>query len=272
MICTSTGCDVSASARTTIAYSRSLRLAAIQRPLNVDLRGIAIASIETRMRQGAREQGSKGARRQRVSSSASLQGSELLRCQARKGHSFTETHRVRGCEIFSCKWLILLRLAGFTVSQVGFWRRERRGCECECECGGWGEGGVRAGNKGASHPSEQMPLAGGPGREQEARGLGLRELECCSCKKYAPGGGNDLQKEGRGKRVWFHRFRRGAWGFGVDDGGQPIANSQWPVAWGLVASVAGVLGQFGTGRCRRQWFPGLKGEIRGTPCHGEFAF
>jgi hypothetical protein len=45
MICTSTGCDLWASAHTTIQYSRSLRLAAIQRPLNVDLLGIAIASI-----------------------------------------------------------------------------------------------------------------------------------------------------------------------------------------------------------------------------------
>src|SRR5579885_402373 len=47
MICASTGCPVVASARATIAYSRALRLAAFSRPRRVDLRGMAISSIET---------------------------------------------------------------------------------------------------------------------------------------------------------------------------------------------------------------------------------
>ena len=47
IICTSTGCDVEASARATIAYSRTFRLAAISRPRTVSLRGIPTSNIES---------------------------------------------------------------------------------------------------------------------------------------------------------------------------------------------------------------------------------
>jgi hypothetical protein len=47
IICASTGCAVSASARATIAYSRTFRRAAITRPRTVDLLEIAISSIES---------------------------------------------------------------------------------------------------------------------------------------------------------------------------------------------------------------------------------
>lgn len=46
-ICAITGCDVNASARPTIATSRTLRVAAFSRPFTVALRGVATLSIET---------------------------------------------------------------------------------------------------------------------------------------------------------------------------------------------------------------------------------
>ena len=46
-ICARTGWPVEASARPTIANSRALRAAAIMRPRSVDLRGVAILSIES---------------------------------------------------------------------------------------------------------------------------------------------------------------------------------------------------------------------------------
>jgi hypothetical protein len=55
-IWTSTGCPVCSSALATILNSRSFRVAAFQRPRKVDLRGIAISSIES---QGIARKGSK---------------------------------------------------------------------------------------------------------------------------------------------------------------------------------------------------------------------
>jgi hypothetical protein len=46
-ICASTGCPVVASALATILYSRIFRPAVLSRPRRVDLRGMAIDSIET---------------------------------------------------------------------------------------------------------------------------------------------------------------------------------------------------------------------------------